>query len=185
MYGELGIDPGNVVRFPTDRQITPSMDFLREIAPDHWKVARVAGHFGLPLPDTDVRSDADRQVADYIVNHVRPEPGAARRNALHALMAPLMRQAVDACRLACDAEQRIAEARDKLNARRMSRCTGLAALMEEIHQISERSAALLIEAYLRTEVAEGASRAVGMALRGECWVPLDCQTNGNDIMVAL
>ena len=37
--------------------------------------------------------------------------------------------------------------------------------------MTERAAVLLIEAHVRSEEAEGAARAVGLALRGEAWSP--------------
>jgi hypothetical protein len=90
----------NVVRFPLERRIEPSLDLLWEIAPDRREVELVAESFDLDHRLGGTRHEADRAMAEHILNNVPPEPGPRRRLALDVLLRPLIGQAVDACRRA-------------------------------------------------------------------------------------
>src|ERR1700692_1444344 len=93
----------NVVRFPVERRARPTLELLRDIAPDTREVLLLVESFGLPLPEREMRPVADAEMADHILNHVRPEPSAQRRAELEALLAPLVTRGVEACRAAHDA----------------------------------------------------------------------------------
>jgi hypothetical protein len=90
----------NVVRFPLERRVEPSLDLLWEIAPDRREVELVAESFDLDHRLGGTRHEADRAMAEHILNNVPPEPGPRRRLALDVLLRPLIGQAVDACRRA-------------------------------------------------------------------------------------
>ncbi len=100
---ELLTGTTNVMRFPVERRARPTLDLLREIEPDVREVLQVAESFQLPLPGAELRDAVDEEVAEHILNHVRPEPGEARQAELDAILAPIVAKAVQACREAHDA----------------------------------------------------------------------------------
>src|SRR6516225_3110456 len=65
---------GNVIRFPVELRVTPSIDLLFDIAPDSREVDLIAEAFGFDWPD--------------------PE---GRREALNAMLKPIVERAVAAC----------------------------------------------------------------------------------------
>ncbi len=88
---ELVTGTTNVMRFPVERRARPTLDLLREIEPDVREVLQVAESFQLPLPGAELRDAIDEEVAEHILNHVRPEPGEARLAALDAILEPVVR----------------------------------------------------------------------------------------------
>jgi hypothetical protein len=165
----------NVVRFPVERRVRPTLDLLRDLAPDVRQVLQLAEAFDLSLPDPGLRNAVDRDMAEHILNHVRAEPGPARRHELEALLASVVTPAVEACRVAHDAARAAEEAQQRLTAARAERGFWLAPLEERADSLRREAAARLVEAYRRTEETEGAARAIGLALRGEPWAPFDLQ----------
>jgi hypothetical protein len=160
----------NVVRFPLEGRIEPSLDLLWEIAPDRREVELVAESFDLDHRLGGTRHEADRAMAEHILNNVPPEPGPRRRLALDALLRPLIGQAVDACRrareIARGANQRLLVAQTEGG-------YWTEALKDIAIVKTNEAAALLIEAHIVSEEAQGAARAVSMAKRGEEWRPFD------------
>jgi hypothetical protein len=106
---------------------------------------------------------------------VRAEPGLARRHELEALLASIVTPAVEACRVAHDAARAAEKAQQRLTAARAERGFWLAPLEERADALRQEAAARLVEAHRRTEEAEGAARAIKLALRGEPWAPFDLQ----------
>jgi hypothetical protein len=86
----------NVVRFPLESRVEPSIALLRAIAPDCREVELVAEAFDLARCLQETRHDADRAMAEHILNNVPPEPGPRRRVALDSLLHPVIVQAVKA-----------------------------------------------------------------------------------------
>jgi hypothetical protein len=74
MHFEPSADMANVVRFPIERPAQPTLELLREIAPDAREVALVI---------EEPTSTADCAMAEHILNHVPREHGPARRVVLH------------------------------------------------------------------------------------------------------
>lgn len=173
MHIELlpGLD--NVVRFPVELRARPTLDLMREIAPDSREVSLVAEAFGLKEPAHALRHQADRDTAEHILNAVAPEPGEARRLALEGLLRPLVKAAVEACRAADEVSRLLMPAQERALAAEGYGNLWADRLRERADELSQRSAELLLAAHARCEEAEGAARAVGMALRGETWVPYD------------
>jgi hypothetical protein len=165
----------NVVRFPVERRARPTLELLRDIAPDTREVLLLVESFGLPLPEREMRHVADAKMADHILNHVRPEPSAQRRAELEALLAPLVTRGVEACREAHDAALTATEAQQRVVAAQSEGGYWLTPMEERAEALTTAAARLLVDAYIRAEEAEGAARAIGMALRGETWVPFDLQ----------
>jgi hypothetical protein len=106
----------------------------------------IAESFGLSMPEHDARPTADAAMADHIANYVRPEPGLERKASLEALLKSVIGRAVAACRTAHDAALAATEGQQRL-----------------------------VEAHFRSEGAEGANRAVRMAMQNETWMPFVLQ----------
>jgi hypothetical protein len=122
---ELVAGATNVVRFPVERRVRPTMDLLRELAPDVREAMNVAESFGLSMPEHDARHTADAEMADHIMNHVRPEPGPQRRASLEALLEPMIVRAVAACRTAHEAALMATEAQQRMvDAQSQGCCVG-------------------------------------------------------------
>lgn len=170
---ELMTGESNVVRFPVERRARPTMQLLREIAPDVREVLQLSESFDIPLPALDLRRQADREMADYILNHVRPEPGEQRRADLVGLLAPLVQRAVHGCRLAHDAALAATEAQQRVVDAQVSGGYWLAPMEERAEALTTKAVHCLVAAHGWAEEAEGAARAIGLAMRGETWVPFN------------
>ena len=170
---ELMTDGSNVVRFPVERRAQPTMQLLGDIAPDVREVLYVSQSFDIAFPALDLRQQADQQIADYILNHLRPEPGTERRDQLEAILAPLVQRAVQGCRLAHDAALAATEVQQRLVSAQTAGGYWLALLEERVEALTTKAARCLVEAHGWAEEAEGAARAIGIAVRGESWTPFD------------
>ena len=162
----------NVVRFPVERRARPTLDLLREIAPDVRELLSVADAFGLDAPAFDLRAQVDAATAEHIVNHLACA-GEALQCALDALVDPVVARAVTACRAAHDGAVDAAEARQAFLRAQTAGQVRFEPLQERAEALTLKAAGLLIEAHARVEEAEGVARAVGMARRGETWMPCD------------
>jgi hypothetical protein len=163
----------NVIRFPREKRARPSRELLWEIKPDVREVLNIAEAFGMESPLGDTREEADRAMAEHILNHVVPEPGPLRRQALDDLLAPLIATAVEACREAMTARKRSDEAAMLLAKAEVEGGTWMAPLIEDVNVKATMAATRMVEAYLVAEEAEGAARAIGLAMRGENWTRRD------------
>ena len=104
----------NVIRFPVELRVKPSIDLLIEVAPDLREVELIAEAFGFDPPDPDGRSEADRAMAETIARTDLPADPKERRAALNAMLKPLIDRAVAACGEARQAALRSDEAGAKL-----------------------------------------------------------------------
>ncbi len=175
MHIELLPGTTNVVRFPVERRASPSLDLLRGIAPDPREMMALAESFGLPQPDPHARHDEDEGTAEFIANHVVPEPGPARRKALGEMLAEALAVAITACQTAHDASVVADKARQLLIDAQTAGGHWLPPLEQRADDRTISAAALLLEAHELSERAEGAARAIGFARRGETWRPFDLQ----------
>ena len=174
----------NVVRFPVERRVRPTLELLREIAPDVREVSLVADTFGLEEPPHALRHEVDARTAEYIAGQVPPEPGEARRAVLDGLLAPLVAAAVEACRASHDASLAAAAMRERQQAAEAVGSFWVEPLRERTDALTLRAAELLLEAHARCQEAEGAARAVGFARRGEPWRPHDPREVGEWLIAA-
>jgi hypothetical protein len=174
MRVELMPGTTNVVRFPVERRVRPTLELLREIAPDTHVVQSIALAFDLAVPPPDLRARVDAETAEYILNHLTSAGGAGHR-ALDALIEPVVARAIAACRAAQDLAVDAAEARQAVHRAQTAGHGWPATLHERAEALARKTAELLIEAHARVEQAEGVARAVGMARRGETWTPRDPQ----------
>jgi hypothetical protein len=165
----------NVVRFPVERRARPTLDLLRDLAPDVREVLLIAETFDIEAPAPDLRARADRETAEYILNQVAGFGGEAVAS-VDALLEPVVTKAVAACRVAHDASTDAAQAQQVLQRARTAGHFWIDPLRERAEALMLRSAELLIEAHARYEEAEGVARAVGLARDGETWTPRDHRT---------
>ena len=173
MHIELLPGLENVIRFPVERRARPTLELLREIAPDSREVSLTAVAFGLEEPPHGLRHVVDRRTAEHILNVVPSEPGEVRTAMLKNMLEPLVMAAVEACRVSHDTSCDLVATQERLLAAESSGSLWAEKLGERADALSVRSAELLIEAHLRYEEVEGAARAVECALRGEPWTPYD------------
>jgi hypothetical protein len=101
---------GNVIRFPIEMRAKPSIDLLIEIAPDMREVELIAEAFGFDAPDPEALDNADRAMADRIAAMALPVDRHKRREALDAILKPVVDRAVAACVEARQAALRADEA---------------------------------------------------------------------------
>lgn len=151
----------NVVRFPLELRTRPTLEHMRDIAPDIREVLNLAEQFGMEPPLPDLREQTDRTTAEYIALQL-PADGPERAAMLRDLEKPVVRRAIEACRTARDASVASAAA----------------------EAAWERAVVLMLEAHARVEEAEGVARAVAFARRGETWLPRD-HAAATDALIAL
>jgi len=163
----------NVIRFPVEERAHPTLSLVREVAPDCREVFRVVESFGIEAPAYDLRHQVDRETAERILNAVPAEPGEVRTAMLDAMLAPLVKTAVQACRAANEASHVMVAAQQRLQAAVTSGSPWAEQLRERADQLCGTAAELLVGAHARCEVAEGAARAIGIAMRDEAWAPHD------------
>ena len=162
----------NVVRFPVERRARPTLELLRDLAPDVREVLGVAEAFGLVAPALDFRDRVDAATAEHIATQI-PPAGPVRTRMLAALLDPVITAGVAACHAAHDASLVAAEAREALSRAPTARQFWLDPLREHAAVLSQRAAECLILAHLHAEEAHGVARAVRMARDGEVWAPRD------------
>lgn len=162
----------NVVRFPVERRARPTLELLREIAPDVREVMAIAEAFDLAVPATGLRERVDRETAEHILNQVVPD-GPARAVALAGMLDPVVAGAIAACREAHDVSVEAAQAQQALLQAQTDGHAWVEPLRKWAEGLTLRTAELMIEAHGHVEEAEGVWRAVGLARRGEAWLPRD------------
>ena len=164
----------NVVRFPVERRAAPTLDLLRQIAPDVREVLAIAEGAQLDLPPHDLRDLVDEETAARIASHVPVGPRAERETLLAEMIEPLLAAAIRACRDAHDMSLEMVEAqRVLLTAQTEHGHAWVEPLRRHADELTGRTAALLLLAHTRAEEAEGAARAVGIARRREPWTRRD------------
>lgn len=164
----------NVVRFPLERRVAPSMALVFAIAPDCREVERVGEAFRLELPPHDLHRLVDAETAAYVAANILVLAPAERGPALDALLRPVEAEAVEACRHADRAGKRAVAAQERL-VRAQAEIGGswLLPLEEQADALTQQAAELLVLAHRRCQEARGVARAVGYARRGEAWIPFD------------
>jgi hypothetical protein len=170
---ELLAGTTNVLRFPLERRVEPSLDLLCEIAPDSREVDLVAEAFDLNSPLGEMRREADLAMAEHILNNAPPEPGPRRRLVLDALLRPLVGHAVAACREAHQAAEKAQAASQRLATAEAEGGYWIPPLKDDAMVKANEAARLLIEAHIASEEAKGAARAIRIAKSGEEWSPFD------------
>ena len=172
MLNHLRAHP-NVVRFPVEQRVEPSLELLGDIAPNADLVGLLIEGTDLETSITEARDDADRDAAERIMNEVDPAPGPRRRQALTAMLDAILVPAIEACRRANNAwaKHEAAERRYDV-ALREGECW-LAPLADKMSAQTGRATELVVEAYILSQKALGTARAIRLAMRNEPWSPFD------------
>ena len=177
-----------MICFLRERQTRPSLWLLRQIAPHPNGVRAIAEAFRLPTPPALIRDWADRSMADRIRRQSVLERSATRDATLKGLLQPLVEAAVTACRQADDVFRQAAVAQALVLQAEQSGATAcwLAPMRAVVDRLATKGARLLVVAHLRSEQAEGAARAIGLARQGEPWAPasvaLGRAASGDDLL---
>ena len=172
MRAELLPGMTNVVRFPDERRARPTLELLREIAPDVREVLALADALGVETPDPRLREEADARMAEWIVNQV-PPAGPERATMLAGFREEALARAISACRAAHDASLQLADARQALLRAQTEAGYWIAPLRERVEALTEQVALLLFTAHARAEEAEGIVRAIDLARADQLWAPID------------
>lgn len=162
----------NVLRFPIERRARPTLVLLREVAPDVRAVLNIAEAFGMEPPAHGLREQVDAATAEHIADQV-PTSGPGRAAMLTGLLDPVITVAVAACRASHDAWLEAAEAQQVLLRAQSDESFWIEPLRQRTEALTRRAAERLLVAHVRVEEAEGVARAVGIARRGEKWMPRD------------
>ena len=166
----------NVFRFPMERRAQATLELLYELAPDVREVLNVADAYDLGVPGIDLRDAVDAEMAEYILNNVIEERGERRRQVLIDLLQPSLNTAIEAARHVGDLRLSATEAQQRVvDAAKRGEWTGDLAAHAEV--LLSKAAEALLAAHLKAEEALGAARAVGMAARGEMWVPRNAEAD--------
>jgi len=173
----IELTPGmtNVVRFPIERRAKPSMDLVREIAPDSREVSLVIESFGFDDDIDGIRDAADQELADYIAQKGARLSSSQRREELDLLLQPIVERAVSLCREAHDASLAAVKAQRLVVEAQSEGGYWLTPLSERASARTFYAARLLVDAHVACQRAAGASRAIEIAKRGETWAPFDLQ----------
>jgi len=161
----------NVLRFPVEERVAPSMAVIHGIEPDVREVLQVCEGFFLELPDPEHANQVDAETADYIAEQVLPLAPSERGPALDDLLRPVVATAVEAYRRADQVGKRAVAAGERLALAQAGGGQWLGLLERDADGLLSRSAELLVLAHQRCQEAHGVSRAVGMARSGETWTP--------------
>lgn len=172
MRAELLPGMTNVVRFPVERRARPTLELLREIAPDVREVLAMADALGVEAPDPRLRDEADAEMAEWILNQV-PPAGPERAAMLAGCREEALARAISACRAVHDASLQLADARLTLVRAQTEGGYWIAPLRERVEASTEQMGLLLLTAHARAEEAEGIVRAVDLARSGQPWTPFD------------
>jgi len=161
----------NVVRFPVEERVAPSMAVIHGIEPDVREVLQVCEGFFLELPDPEHANQVDAETARHIAEQVLPLAPSERGPALDDLLRPMVATAVKACRRADQVGKRAVAAGERLALAQAGGGQWLGLLERNADGLLSQSAELLVLAHQRCQEAHGVNRAVGMARRGETWTP--------------
>ena len=135
----------NVIRFPLELRARPSLELMRELAPDVREVMSIAEAFGMDLPSHDLRARVDEETAAHIAAHLAPsDPPWVRAGFLDKLLDPLVAATITACR---EVQVLWTEARLAQDAFRSASSTGKDAIGADggrVDALVERAVTLLL-----------------------------------------
>jgi hypothetical protein len=163
----------NVVRFPVETRARPPIGLLRDIAPDCREIGYMAEATGLPLPDWDLRHRIDQATNEMITLMQLPCEPAARRTALAKLRDKAVETAIRACGQAEDHMDAAYHAQERFLQATNEGDRHAPALQARADRMLAHANQQRLDAHALCDEAEGISRAVSIALRGEAWKPFD------------
>lgn len=161
----------NVVRFPVEQVARPTLELMRDLAPDLRTVDMMAEAYDLEVPAPEVRDQVDAEAAEHILNQIDSEAGARRAQQLTEMLDAVVRAAVEASRASRRAWGLVEELQEHFSRAKASGGHWLQPLEERLDVREREAAAATVEAHLRAEEAEGVARAVSLARSGMSWTP--------------
>lgn len=184
---QIELVPGltNVIRFPIEDRMRPSIELIYDIQPDAREVLAVAEAFHLESCNTDLQHIVDQETATFIAEQLPPANSEDRQAALIALSEPVVARAVEACRRQRIIAVQAVEAQQRALWAKTTDGYWLAPLEERAEGLTKQAAELLLAAYARCQEALGVNRAVGIARRGETWAPYDARVDSDAWLIDL
>lgn len=173
----------NVVRFPVEFRVAPSVGLLREIAPDVREVYAMAEAFGIEGPVHGLRDQVDRETAeriDAMANADGELPDGFLDDWLHSMVV----EAVEVCRVAHGKSLGVAKVQAALLALETGSRYGIEDLRVEAEAVTLGMAESLVRSYDCVERVLGAARAVSIARQGKKWTAR-CVGDEDDALMAL
>ena len=171
----------NVVRFPVEKRARPTIDLLRSVAPDSREVDLMAEAAGLAPPDYDLRHRIDQATNERIALMQLPSKPAERRAALAKLLDQAVDIAIRACGQAKDDMDAAYHAQELFLQATEQGDNNAAALQARADRMLDHANKQRLVAHALCEEAEGISRAVSIALRGEKWQPFDLRAEAAEL----
>ncbi len=184
---QIELVPGltNVIRFPIEDRVRPSIELIYDIQPDAREVLAVAEAFHLESCDLNLQHVVDQETATFIAEQLPPSDSEDRKPALTALLEPVMAKAVQACRQQRTIAVQAVEAQQRALAAKTAGGYWLAPLEERAEALTKQAAELLLAAYARCQEALGVNRAVGIARRGETWAAYNARADSDEWLIDL
>ena len=173
MQIELLPGPTNVIRFPLEERVRPSIMLLHEIEPDVRELMNLAAAFQFAEPNLGGGTRGGPGSRGVHRRAILPAEPHELKLQLDALLQPVVDEAVEACRTAHAASKSAAAAHEKLYGATVGTGYCLGPLEARAASLTQHAVRLLIEAYNYCQRAHGVSRAVWYARRGEAWRPFD------------
>jgi hypothetical protein len=155
--------PANVLRFPVERRVPPSLALLRHIVPEAGEVAALAQSFGLQPAPAVSRLDGSAMIAACLEEHILPDNLKARQRALGLILHPFVATAIQACAHAEWFLARAVAAERRWFAFKHVNEQTAASLAAAAGAAWAAAAQAFVAAYRRSEEAEGAAQQVGLA----------------------
>lgn len=159
----------NVVRFPIERRLAPTMGLVFKLAPDDVDVWKAIELHDLEVPASDVRAETDQNTAQHVAGNFGGLDAAARADALDGLLAVHVGRAVNACLHAETAARVAAEATLSLDHAKKAPDVRLIDIEGRAGSATRAAAEALVEANRLCEAAKGAARAIDIARTGALW----------------
>lgn len=172
----------NILRFPVERRARPTLELMRELAPDVGDVLAVTDVFGDERSLTFLRDQADGDAARYLAAR-RVRGTRTSSDELDRLLNPMVAVAIAICWSLRDAAAATYAARRALRDARTAGQEQLKSLCADADQRRREEVRLLVQAHARVEEAEGVARAVELARLGEVWPRDDWADNGAPLKV--
>ena len=184
---QIELVPGltNVIRFPIEDRVRPSIELIYDIQPDAREVLAVAEAFHFESCDLNFQYVVDQETATFIAEQLPPANSEDLKPALTTLLEPVVAKAVQACRQQRTVAVQAVEAQQRALAAKTASGYWLAPLEERAEALTKQAAELLLEAYARCQEALGVNRAVGIARRGETWAAYNTHADSDEWLIDL
>jgi len=163
----------NVIRFPVERRVKPSLELMRDLAPDPREILNVLDGFQIECDPFAARPGADLITAEYLRDLLPATAESDRDAILDRLLEAPVKRAIASCQEAEAAMNDAGQAEEHLLRAQTEGGYWLEPIERRATFLTNRAAELLVDAYVAAEEAEGAARAIGIARSGKAWHPFD------------